>query len=398
MADYATSIKKPFLLVLDQFKHLPLSDSALKALLTNPNVHVIITSPVLSNLDDISIDADKELTRGCALHELTPIPVLLNLQRIAYSIMKDCDLSPMNEEQDFFEDFEELTAGNPALLNFSTSVLKSVIVMHDNPKDGLSKFHNEVIKPAQIAIKKAYGNEVTDMVTNATDCMEIDTTNFKDVPDNVMYFTKYLLKSLSLTPQESLYIDALSIFSGAPIHETVLDTIEAVLLMASVAKESYKLQKRLKDYNILVKYPSPVLKVPPGKQRSSYNCGYYYMPAVLSEIVETMMDKQTKVMSASLCHYSLLEVSKRLHSDSLNFDDYGGHLELQLPDLLVDSSDDILAANMVGLRQLLVNYISGEWSLFGGEVFLSSVQQYVNEKILVSGDEGVAELTDDITS
>lgn len=403
MADYAASIEEPFLLILDQFRYLPLVDSTLGALLKNPNVHVIITSPVLSNLDEISLDADKELRRGCVLHQLMPIPLLQNLQRIVYSVMKDYNLSPMNEEQNFFENFEELTAGNPALVSFSTSVLKHTMQMHSEEdssdaeevaKGGLYRFNEEVVRPTLLAIKKSCGSSTLDQFDQMGMGLEESTVEgtkvSKEVPDNVMYFTKYLLKYLALSPQECLYINAISVLNGSPIHQTVLDTMEAIIL--SVTGQSCMLQKRLKHYNILVKHPSPVLRMPLDRARSSYSCNYYYMPAVISEIIETMLDKPAKIVSTSLCHYSLLEVSDRLHSDSCR----SSSLELKLSELTIDSSDDILAANVVGLRHLLVNYVSGEWSMFGRGVFLSTVQQYVSEKMLVTGDEGISELTDGI--
>lgn len=413
LTEFCISLSEPVLLVLDQFTSLPLSFSPLKALIHKSNVHIIIIAHISSLPSKIADEAHKTLNRGCLQQELRPLPFLQSLQRIIYHVMSRFDLSPMNEEQKIFEEIEEASCGNPALIDLTCAVISDCIESCDHdPTVGLEKFNERVVKVAANELyklcekqKMEYEEEHTSFtisdhqgVLTLKKNIERSTVTKSDESDitinPAMIFTQVLIQYISLNFLEYFLLSCLSFLKNIPLHSSVIDALENKLKKISQKDTEKDLQKQLKRFSLLVRYPHPVLQAPKEKMKSSEmttdSC-YYFVPPVITEALYSVMENEDKAVICSVLYHTLDELSpnKQLICEEVSE-------QVESEETEVNKQCCHIAVHCIGLRQVLLSRVSQEWDLFGKDVFKSVVEQYVKEKINVQGEEGLVELLVDL--
>ena len=375
----------------------------------------MITTHISSLPSKIADEAHKTLNRGCLQQELRPLPFLLSLQRIIYHIMSQFDLAPMNKEQRIFEEIEEATRGNPALLDLTCAVLTDCIESCNcDPTEGLEKFNERVVKVTANELSKLhekkkikYDEEHTSLsisdhqgvLTLKKNIERSTVTKSVESDTNInpaIIFTQSLIQYISLNFLEYFLLCCLSFLNNIPLHSAVIDKLENILIKIIQKDTEMDLQKQLKRFNLLVRYPHPVLQTPKQKMNTfnsemiTDSC-YYFVPPVITEALHSVMENEDKVVICSVLYHTLdelspnkqpicEEVSEQVDSEETEMSNQCCHITL----------------HCIGLREVLLSCVSQEWNLFGKDVFKSVVGQYIKEKINVREEEGLIELLVDL--
>lgn len=402
--------------MLDQFTSLPLSFSPLDTLIRKSNVHIIIISHISSLPSKIADEAHKILNRGCLQQELRPLPFLQSLQRIIYHVMSQFDLAPTNKEQKIFEEIEEATRGNPALIDLTCAVITDCIESCDRDATiGLEKFNEKVVKVTanefdklcekQKKQKMEYEEEHTSFTISDhqgvltlkknIDKSTVTKSDESDININpAMIFTQVLIQYISLNSLEYFLLSCLSFLKNIPLHSVVIDTLENTLKKITPKDKEMDLQKQLKRFNLLVRYPYPVLQTPKRKINSSEmttdSC-YYFVPPVITEALYSVMENEDKAVICSVLYHTLDEISPNKQPICEEVSEQVESEETEMNEQCCH-----LALHCVALRQVLLSCVSQEWDLFGKDVFKSVVGQYIKEKLNVQGEEGLVELLVDL--
>ena len=425
LIEYFSYIHNPVLLILHHFQAIPLSVSPLKALMEKPNVHIIITTHISVASNSIVSTAHKSLNRGCHIHSLLPIPFLQSMQRIIYFIVRNYELSPMNHEQEILEEIEDLACGNSEVLTLFCAAIECIMEKCDDVHIGLNTFFDTVVRRTNRRLEKQMlnseskpetrttvtvsskessreegGNSVqvsegTDQPVESVEIMDRES-NFKtdeelqDTPNPaVLVFTQEIIHSLLHNQVEYFFLSCISTLNAAPIHNMVLNSLEGRI--KSLAGIENNLQVLAMKCNILVKYPCPVVSGPSNFRTVPKNIDdYYVMPEVISEAFYMSLNKKDKAIACSMVNYTLNEILSRV-------DDVPTSQETTQQEETSDShSYDYLSLHVIGLKQILLLCLKGEWSLFGSDVIESVTRQYIADKVSVSGSYEIMELLDNI--
>lgn len=405
LTEHLLSISQPVLLVLDRFFTLPLSHSPLSTLLHKTNVHVIISSHISLTPSKLDDEVHKELNRGVFLQELKPLQFLSSMQRIVYNIMKQFDLTPMNEEQSIIESIETCTCGHPMLIDITDEVLKNCVEScNGDCSDGLMLFYNEIIIQSLEESKRAFARdeknhhgfserkqqaqETTDTPSNAIPLQRTDNSHtvlddlYRENNPAIIY-TQVILRYINLSHLEYVLLCSLSTIGSVPVHTIVIDTLEKLLMDQVNDKGSgMELQKILKKYKLLIPYPQPVIKLPENiKPNKPFTSDYLIMPPVICESLKSLFTDQDKIVYTSLLYYTLNE----LHSpEATGTEDQPITTNLNHP--------SFISLHCVALRCLLLEHVSSRYLLYNKDVFHSVVERYVNEKIDARNEDGLMEI------
>ena len=414
LSDYFSNLTKPVLLVLDHFQIIPTNIPPLKQLLDNHYVSIIITAPVSVELKYLTTVLHKQLGRGCVERQLLPLPFHQVMQRIVYFVLSKYDFQPMNADQVILGNIESLLCGNSAISKLCLSLLERFIEQNDGSVEmGLASFNNEVIQPTvchreglldrsdkRIDVAARFESDpCVDESVQVTDSDVDDSTNilmskirtrspdeFLSLPDPVvLIFGSQLISCVPCNPLERVLMYSLSILNSAPFHCAVLDCLEAIIRKYSPQIEDVNLGTVLIKYNVIVSYPPPVIKAQAGKTLNGKTHSYYIMPEAISEAIYLSLYPKDKIVACALMNKTINEIQLRRYDAatieglSVLGEEYGNYF-------------DVLSLHAVGLKQLLLDYLIGEWSTFERNVIESVVKQYISDKMDTVGDYGVLEL------
>lgn len=374
----------------------------------------MITTHISSLPSKIADEAHKILNRGCLQQELRPLPFLLSLQRIIYHIMSKFDLAPMNKEQKIFEEIEEATRGNPALLDLTCAVLTDCIEKcNRDPTEGLEKFNERIVKVTANELSKLhekkkmkYEEEHTSLsisdhqgvLTLKKNIERSTVTKSVESDTNInpaMIFTQALIQYISLNSLEYFLLSCLSFLNNVPLHSTIIDKLENTLIKITQKDTEMDLQKQLKRFNLLVRYPHPVLQTPKQKMNTSNSemitdsC-YYIVPPVITEALHSVMENKDKAVICSVLYHTLNELSPNKQPICEEVSEQVESEETE------NEQCCHITLHCIGLREVLLSCVSQEWNLFGKDIFKSVVGQYIKEKINVRKEDGLIELLVDL--
>lgn len=318
------------LLVLDNIEKFSVADNVvLSALARRRSTHIVVTSTGIIPQDTVTLEAHKELVRGCNVVDLKPLSSIQSAQRVVYFLMKRYDLCPMNEEQDLFEQVADLVRGSPYVVELVCHSANTIIKDHGGQVlEGLKRFKYEVVD----ATLDELGSE---------------SDGFEWV---VGVFISKLLSSLNLPAVAFFQFCCLSLVSTTPLHESLILTLEE-FLTALLPNTYIAWQRNLLHNRLLYPYPRPVVQ-PPSKYRSQRSRPwlvdrYFYIPDVIATTVYSLMEPQDKVMACCVMHRVLAKLMSRgdvSESFGLHLQSVQRHLVTVVKEDLPAYSEDIFDA------------------------------------------------------
>lgn len=269
--------KSPALVVFDGIDRLNVSPELINVMKNKYTQIIFITYSSVSITELVS-DIDIQLIRGCDIHSLQPLTCVVTTQRIVHSLVVSNDVfTPMNKEQELFEQLTELTLGSPPLVDITAAFV-------------CQKFKSSSTPSADIM------NNVILQVSNYG-------------KNKILYYISHLIEQLNLSSAERLMLRVLAMFNSYPIPRSITGYIGNVIntsLTSLSTADCHKAEAEdvvdcLIKWKLLRLYPPSVLKCA-SSPHFQLQPLYYVPQIVLESVFYSMEDVDFMFAIATACH------------------------------------------------------------------------------------------------
>ena len=268
-------------------------------------------------------EIDQKLVRGCTIHDIDPLSTIHSTQRIVYSVMKDCNFTPNNDDQHVFESLADFTCGSPLIVNITSQLLleyltqisklhdilmhcASLLALDQTAKTFVGKLHDKLSVPTVGAVSKDVPSAI-DMV-DGDKTITWETNSEYDSWESI----DRLIDGCSLSTEEKLLLDCLAIFGCSPVPLFYITEISS--LIATSSQKGHlggTLHNRLIKLSLMKQYPFPVVYHPAVQSSPTYS--FAYIPHYLAQCIWKSLDDIDKIAALAIAHVAL----KRLHTLSI---------------------------------------------------------------------------------
>ena len=112
----------PALFVFDSMMTLPQSEPLLQ-LMGNRHVHIVVLYKHYEPPKKLTREIDRQLVRGSKILPIDPLSMIDSTQRTVYTIQREMDFAPDNEDQIILEKLAEFTSGSPVLVDITSQLI-----------------------------------------------------------------------------------------------------------------------------------------------------------------------------------------------------------------------------------------------------------------------------------
>lgn len=292
---------------------LPHIESLLRVL-KSKYVHIIVISMKFKYPGTLVKEIDQKLVRGCTIHNIDPLSTIHSTQRIVYSVMKDCNFTPNNDDQQVFESLADFTCGSPLIINVTSQLLLEYLTQ-------IPKLHDILIHCASIlaldqttkTVGKLSVPAVSKGVPSATEDVRDKTIPWETNSEYDSWESiDRLIDGCNLSTEEKLLLNCLTIFGRSPVPLFYITEISS--LIATSSQKGHlggKLHERSIRLGLIKRFPFPVVYHPAVQSSPKYS--FACVPHYLAQYIWKSLDDIDKVAAVTIAYVAL----KKLHASSI---------------------------------------------------------------------------------
>ena len=334
MEQFQASELQQYLFVCDGISELPTSETLLQ-LLGNRYVHCVMLYHHYLPPDNLIRAIDCKLLRGCKVHHLEPLSMILSTQRIVYSMQKEINFTPKCNDQNIIEKISNFTCGSPILVNIVSRLLCSFInASQQSPQEVLQDFAKAISlntsqdncssisdslsscsssassspsfeRPLSVRVSDSFSS----ISTLSPECRdEWDTLCIYDSWDSIAE----LLNICQFDSETKLLLDCLSHFGCGPIPVSIVSSLSA--LISKISGKTHlagSLLSQLMDKGLMKRYPSPVIIYPNLNHQNTAE--FVYMPKYISDCILKQMEYSDNVVALVISFQMLTELPTKCY-------------------------------------------------------------------------------------
>lgn len=317
---------KQCLVVLDGLTELPQSES-LQQFMANRHTHCIILYHSFYPPGDLIRSVDHKLLRGCKVHHLEPLSMILSTQRIVYSIQKATHFCPKSKDQTIIERIANSTSGSPILVNISAQLLSayfsnpspdelherledfaaSIDISHSNAESGTrSSSSSRSPSPTCTSFERhlsTYVSSLSSISILSPECRdEWDTPGSYDSWDSITG----LLNVCQFDTETLLLLNCMSHLGCGPIPVYTVSSLSTLITETSGNTNlAGSLLTQLMSKGFVKLYPSPVVFHEILKQQHNTEMEFVYVPTYISDYMLKNLDHPSKTVALATCFRTL---------------------------------------------------------------------------------------------
>ena len=296
---------------------LPSSERLLQ-LMGNRHAHCVVLYSQYKPLDPLIRAIDYKLLRGCKVHHLESLSMILSTQRIVYTIQKQIHFPPKSSDQSILKKLSDFMSGSPVLVDITSRLLLSYLkdtsrkslqdAMQDFAEDvslGITRdmrasFSSSASFNCPLLSTREISSHVRDSIpsvsTLAPDCRDVwDTTCSYDSWETI----SELLNACQFDLATKILLNCLSQFGCCPVPMNV-----AISLTSLITKMSDKpllagsLLNQLMKIGFAKIYPSPVIlhsSIKPTGEAAEQE--FVYVPKYIADCLWRALDNRDKAVA-----------------------------------------------------------------------------------------------------
>ena len=272
------------LFVFDGISELPTSES-LQKLMGHRYVHCIMLYEHYLPPDNLIRTIDIKLLRGCKVHQLEPLSMILSTQRIVYSVQTEVHFSPKCADQAIIEKISNFTCGSPVLENILSLILPAYLTSSQkSPQEGLNEFAGVISLDltrekrsspssgspstscsSSLSSSQSLGQQLSSSMSDAMTSISTLSQDCRDEADSSCSFDSWdsiieLLNACKFDSDAKFLLNCLSYFGCVPIPlKFVIFLSNFITKTSGRTHLAGSLHSLLMDKGFLKLYPSPVV-------------------------------------------------------------------------------------------------------------------------------------------
>ncbi len=391
---------QPVLLVFDGLTTLPgteegdSSSKPLLKLMSSRHTHCVVLYKHYLPPDKLIRSIDQKLLRGCKIHTIEPLSKICSTQRTVYTLQRQVDLAPNNEDQRVLERVAEFTSGSPVLVDVTSQLILSKL-RKENSKTSqdkstssnlhlkLREFAKSIDLKSTRQSREMKGQQFKmrgishDMMDSVPSVAEISSEQ-RDGWDTRSIYDSWesicdIINSSELPLEEQTLLYCLSIFGCCPVPTSVVTSLSSIISTTSgKPHKAPTLLRNLTKKSFIFTYPSPVVMHPSlstGAAGVTEEEKFVYMPQYLATYLWKSLDDCDRAFALATSYFTLSSLSSsrpqcspfllglvkllldavHLHSDLMGLDCYSevyrlylNLVQLPLPEPLTKDSRALL--------------------------------------------------------
>ena len=139
----------PALFVFDSMTTLPQSEPLLQ-LMGNRHAHIVALYKHYQPPDKLICEIDYQLVRGFKILPIDPLSMIHSTQRTVYTIQREMDFAPDNEDQIILEKLAEFTSGSPVLVDITSQLILAQLKEGDGGQGDPSLVEESWLQGSQV--------------------------------------------------------------------------------------------------------------------------------------------------------------------------------------------------------------------------------------------------------
>lgn len=338
----------PALFVFDGMTTLPQLKPLLQ-LMGNRHAHIVVLYKHYQPPDKLTREIDHELVRGSNILTIDPLSMIHSTQRTVYTIQRETDFAPDNEDQAILEKLAEFTSGSPVLVNITSQLILSRL--KDDSCTGLSlkeawpSRDDHVVSSRKKGIPGISSSELPCKALNKfADSISLDLTRVervfnssslvvRDISQHMVgtvpslstlsteqrdeWDTKCqydswesindLICASNLKLEEEILLNCLSIFGANPIPMSLTTSLSSLISRTSGTPHlASSLLQNLMKMNYVCTYPLPVVIHPSIlKASASGEPDLVYVPQYIANFLWKSLDDCDKAIALATSYRAL---------------------------------------------------------------------------------------------
>ena len=313
------------LFIFDGISELPTSESLL-LLMANRYTHCIMLYQQCVPPDNLIRSIDHKLLRGCKVHHIEPLSMILSTQRIVYAMQQETHFCPKSKDQMIIEKISNFTSGSPVLVNIVSQLLLSHLsnASQQLSEEPLTDFAKSITlnitdekhtssPPSSLSsrspsptpsLSRQLCSSVSDSLSSisilAPECRdEWDTPDSYDSWDSIAG----LLSSCQFDIETKLLLDCLSHLGCGPIPLSIIASLSTLVTKTSGRTHlAGSLLSQLMDKGFVKLYPSPVV-IHSNLKQDNYE--FVYVPKYIADYMLKELVYPDKAVALATCFRTL---------------------------------------------------------------------------------------------
>ena len=367
---------------------LPQSEPLLQ-LMGNRHAHIVVLYKHYQPPDKLTREIDHQLVRGSKILPIDPLSMIHSTQRTVYTIQREMDFAPDNEDQIILENLAEFTSGSPVLVDITSQLILAQLKEGDGDSSLVEEpwlqgsqvggdrgdssvkeaqpspdGHVELPQKKDLPVishsempQKAMGRFADSITLNLTRMnRELPTSCvFRDISQHVVstvpsmtnltweqrdeWDTKCqydswdsisdLIRASNLKLEEEVLLNCLAIFGANPIPVSVTTALSSLISRTSGQPHlASSLLHNLKKMSYVSTYPLPVVIHPSIREASAARePDFVYVPQYIANFLWKSLDDRDKAIALATSYHALSTLPTQ----------HSSHFLLGLVMLLVDA-------------------------------------------------------------
>lgn len=310
---------EPLLLVFDGMTALPDSKPLLK-LMENRHAHFVVLHKDYQPPDKLIQAIDHQLLRGSKVHVIETLSMIRSTQRTVYTIQREIDLAPNNQDQDVLEKLAEFTSGSPVLVDITSQLIisrlkNSLETSHTELKLFADSISLDTTRKVHTVEKSHLGMRemsaaVRDLLPPAEPTAELrDNWDTKCQYDSWDAITE-LMGSCNLQSEEELLLNCLSLFGCSPVPVAFATSLSSLVCKTSGRPHlATSLLHNLMKMNFVKAYPLPVVIHHSLKLAPESEPDFVYVPQYIANFLWKVLGDMDKMVAIATSYLTVSSLS-----------------------------------------------------------------------------------------
>ena len=373
----------PALFVFDSMTTLPQSEPLLQ-LMGNRHTHIVVLYKHYQPPDKLIREIDHQLVRGSKILPIDPLSMIHSTQRTVYTIQREMDFAPDNEDQIILEKLAEFTSGSPVLVDITSQLILAQLkegdggqgdssLVEDPWLQGSHAHGDSSVKEAQpspdgcveLPLKKdlpvtSHSEVPHKAMGRFADSISLNLTRMDRVPAAPRDISQHVVSTVpsminltweqrdewdtkclydswdsisdliraSLKSEEEVLLNCLAIFGANPILVSVTTALSSLISRTSGQPHlASSLLHNLKKMSYVSTYPLPVVIHPSIREGDAREPDFVYVPQDIANFLWKSLDDCDKAIALATSYHALSTLPTQHFS----------HFLLGLVALLVDA-------------------------------------------------------------
>ena len=327
------------LFILDGMSELPTSESLLQ-LMANRYTHCIVLYHHYLTPDNLIRSIDHKLLRGCKVHHLEPLSMILSTQRIVYAMQKVAHICPKSIDQSTIQKISDFASGSPVLVNIISQLLPSFLhnvseksaheiligfakdISLDNIRDKYLFPQTEPSSSSSSLPCPSLGRELSSSVSDSLSSISKLSPDCRDEWDTPCSYDSWdsiaeLLHACHFDAEAMLLLNCLAYLGYGPIPIDIVISLSSLIAKTTGRNHlASSLLTQLKDKGFVKLYPSPVV-IHKSLKSPSASEEFVYVPKFISDYLSKELEFLDKATALAVCFHTLSHFASPFSSITL---------------------------------------------------------------------------------